>query len=129
MADRAAVALGDAHAAVDDLLAADLTVGTDAELLECYRELERLARRLAAVEHAFITEVAARCIPGQQAKASTAGFVRALLRLQPADATARVKAAEAAGPRRALTGEPLPPLYPVVAAAQAAARSRPGTGK
>ena len=115
-----AVSLNTAHCAVDNLLAADLTLGSDPELLDCYRELERLARRLAAVEHALLAEVEDRALPFTHGARSTTGFLRELLRLHPAEAAARIKAAHACGPRRAVTGEPLDPAYPRVAAAQAA---------
>ena len=42
-----------------------------------------------------------------------------LLRISPGEARARVRAAEDLGPRRGLTGEPLEPIYPLVASAQA----------
>ena len=51
---------------------------------------------------------------------STVSFLRWLLRIDQHEASARVKAAHAAGPRRALTGEPLPAVFVEVAAAQAA---------
>ena len=46
---RSAVGLADAPAAVDALLAVDLTGDADAALLDSVREVERLSRRLAAV--------------------------------------------------------------------------------
>ena len=49
-----------------------------------------------------------------------AALVRQVLRLHPCEAAARVRAAEAAGPRRPLTGEALEPVFADVAAAQAA---------
>ena len=51
-----AVALAGARSLVDDLLAADLTLGTDDELLADLRDLERLSRRLVAVGHGLIAE-------------------------------------------------------------------------
>src|SRR6476659_8915544 len=101
---RAVVALAGARLAVDGLFAADLASTTSAELLSSYRELERLARRLAGVEHGFLAQVAARAIPFGAGAASAAVFVRRFLRLHPGEAAARVQAAEAAGPRRTLTG-------------------------
>ncbi len=47
-----------------------------------------------------------------------AALVRQVLRLHPCEAAARVRAAAAAGPRRALTGEALEPVFIDVAAAQ-----------
>ena len=115
---RCAAGLADAHVAVDALLAVDLTVASDAELLDTLREVERLSRRLVAVGHGLIAEAAARSLPESRGAASMAALWRQVLRLHPSDAAARVRAAEAAGPRRALTGEPLEPVFADVAAAQ-----------
>jgi hypothetical protein len=115
----AAAAVAAAHAAVDGLLAAELTGLPEAELLESVRETERLRRRLAAVGHAQVREIDRRGLPAAQQVRSLGQFLRGLLRLDPSEAAGRVRAAEAAGPRRALTGELLPPIYPAVATAQA----------
>jgi hypothetical protein len=45
-------------------------------------------------------------------------FLRGLLRIDPHDASQRVKTAQAIAPRRALTGEPLPAEFEQLAAAQ-----------
>ena len=45
------LALANAHAAVDALLDVDLTLGSEDELLDSLREVERLSRRLVAVGH------------------------------------------------------------------------------
>jgi hypothetical protein len=119
------VALRSMHDAVDDLLAADYTAGSEEELLDTFRELERLRRRLAAVDHALIREANARQLPEQLSIRTVAGLLRALVRLDPREAAGRVRAAEAAGTRRALTGQVLPPAYPAVAAAQAAGEISP----
>ncbi|MEO9139061.1 MAG: DUF222 domain-containing protein, partial [Jatrophihabitans sp.] len=50
---------------------------------------------------------------------STAGLLRDACRVHPVEARARVRAALAAGPRRTLTGCPVEPQFPLVAAAQA----------
>jgi Domain of unknown function (DUF222)/HNH endonuclease len=113
-------ALAEAHAAVDALQAADLTRCADAELLEFLRELERLRRRLPAVEHALVLEAESRGLPAELHAKDTAQFLRALLRLDPYEAAGRVRAAEALGARRTPTGAPLPPAYPRLAQAQAA---------
>lgn len=120
LADPAAppASLEAAHATVDRLLASDVAGCSDDQLLESLRELERLRRRLAALDHALILEAQARDLAGQFAVRSTAGLLRLLLRLDPREAAGRVRAAEAAGARRAMTGEPLLPTYPAVAAAQ-----------
>jgi hypothetical protein len=46
-------------------------------------------------------------------------FLRGLLRLDPGEATGRVRAVRATAARQSLTGHPLPPMFPQVAAAQA----------
>ena len=50
---------------------------------------------------------------------STAAVLQGLLRISPGEAKDRVTAARACGSRTSLTGEPLPPLQPLLAAAQA----------
>jgi hypothetical protein len=113
------VALARAQHAVDDLLGTDLTGLSDDELLEYGRQKERLARRLPALDHRFVGELISRDLPGRNFVRPVA-FLRALLRLDPHEAGGRIRAAEAAGPRRSLTGESLPPIYPELAAAQLA---------
>lgn len=84
------------------------------------RETERLRRRLAAVGHAQALEIERRGLPAAQQLRTLGQFLRALLRLDPGEAAGRVRAAEAPGSRRALTGETLAPIYPSVADAQQA---------
>jgi hypothetical protein len=113
------VALSAAHAAVDELQHLDLTGLSEEELLSYWRDLERLRRRVPTLDHALVLEAEARGLPETHHVRTTARFLRALLRLDPGEAAGRVRAAEAAGVRRAVTGQPLPPAYPAVAAAQA----------
>jgi hypothetical protein len=113
-------AVAAAHRALDLLAGTDLSRLTDDELLDYGRVKERLARRLPSLDHAFILEVEARGLPAAKSVRTTAQLLRGLLRLDPYEAAGRVRAAEAAGRRRTLTGESLPPAYPAVAAAQAA---------
>ncbi|HVU93444.1 MAG TPA: DUF222 domain-containing protein [Jatrophihabitans sp.] len=114
------VALRALHAAIDALQAVDWTGPSDGELVETLRELERARRRLPSVEHQVTLEATGRGLPGQWTARTPAAFLRRVLGLGSGEAAARVRAAEAAGARRTLTGEPLAPLYPSVAAAQAA---------
>ena len=106
--------------AVDTGLALDVSAASRDELLELARGLEAQRRRLPVADHALVGELEARGVAGELACRSTAVLLRQLLRLSPAQARARVEAAEALGPRRALCGQPLGPRLPVVAAAQAA---------
>lgn len=112
-------ALDAAHAAVDKLQTASLDSCPTPELLEAWRELERLARRLPAVEARLVLEAETRNLPGEAGCRSTGQFLRGLLRVDSSEAHARVESAYAIGERRTVTGEPLPPAYPAVAAAQA----------
>jgi hypothetical protein len=108
------------RSAVDLLQALNLTSSTDEEVLEFLRELERQKRRLPTVEHAAIAEVESRHLAHERACRDTAALLRQLLRLEPTEARARVRATAALGPRRSLTGEVLPAIYPQTAAACAA---------
>src|SRR4051812_7306974 len=113
-----AVALRAAHEAIDALQAADWTGSSDDELLETFRRFEALRRRMAAVDHQLILEAAARKLPDALSGRHVARVLTRLRRLSPREAAGRVQAAEAAGTRRALPGEPLEPAYPLVAEAQ-----------
>ncbi len=115
-----AVALSRAYAAVDELQALDLTGLNEEQLLGYWRELERLRRRLPTLDHALILEAEGRGLPDTHHVRGMSQLLRGLLRLDPHEAAGRVRAAEAGGARRAMTGQALPAIYPAVAAAQAA---------
>jgi hypothetical protein len=59
----------------------------------------------------------------------TAGLVSSMLRINRTEARHRVTAAEDLGPRRGLTGELLPPVFPRLAAAQAVGTVSPEHAK
>jgi hypothetical protein len=101
------------------LQADDLTGLSDDQVLEYGRQLERTRRLLPSLDHRFISEAERRGLPAASC-VKTVAFLRGLLRLDPREAGARVRAAHAGAPRRALTGEPLPAEFPQVAAAQEA---------
>lgn len=85
------------HAALDELADLDLTGSSDDGLLDYWRELERVRRRLPSVEHGLVLEAQGRSLPETLQVRSVARLLRRLLRLDPGEATARVRAAEAAG--------------------------------
>src|SRR5207253_7595725 len=114
------VLLAGAHALVDELLRLDLTALAEDELLGYWREVERLRRRLPTLDHALVLDAERRGLPQAHQVRGTGQLLRGLLRLDPGEAAGRVRAAQAAGARRTLTGAPLPPAFPAVAAAQAA---------
>jgi hypothetical protein len=113
------VALARIQGELDRLDSFDLTALSDEQLREYGRQKERVRRRLATSDHAFIGEVEARALPSAVFVRSTGSFLRGLLRLDPHEAHQRVRAAKAFGARRAMTGEVLPAELPAVAAAQA----------
>jgi hypothetical protein len=113
------VALARLHADLDELLEADLSGLSDEELLAFGRETERLTRRLVTADHRFVAEVLDRDLPGANF-VRPVSFLRGLFRIDPREAAARIAAAEAAAPRRSLTGDMLAPVFEQVAAAQAA---------
>jgi hypothetical protein len=115
--------LAELDAAVHGYLASVTTgaIGlvSDADVLTELRELEALRRRLAVADHALIGELDRRGLAGRLVMGSTAAVLQGLVRISPAEAKDRVNAAQACGTRACLTGEALPPLLPVLAAAQA----------
>jgi hypothetical protein len=114
-----AVRLARIQAELVALQAEDLTGLSDEEVLDYARQLERTRRLLPSLDHRFIGEAERRGLPAASC-VKIVPFLRGLLRLDPREASARVKAARAAAPRRALTGEPLAATFPQVAAAQEA---------
>jgi len=92
---------------------------SDADVLAELRQLEVLRRRLAVADQALIGELDRRGIAGRLVMPSTSAVLQGLLRLSPGEAADRVEAARACGARTGLTGQPLPPQLPALAAAQA----------
>jgi hypothetical protein len=113
---RAAAGLPDA---VAELAGCSLSALADEELLEVVRVTERARRQLEALDHVLIAELEARNLPGRLVLRGPAQLLSGLLNLSPAESSARVRQARELGPRSTLTGEWLPPLLPVAAAARA----------
>jgi hypothetical protein len=70
------------------------------------------------VAHQIINRFAAEASPTELGGTSLADVLATRLRISKGEARRRIKLAELLGPRRAFTGEPLPPKLPNVAAAQ-----------
>jgi len=104
---------------MDALIALDLTRLSRDELLELLRGVETQHRRLPVVDHALIAELDHRGAAGELMARDTASLLHEVLRVAPAEAKARCAAAVDLGPGRSFTGQPQPPLLPMVAAAQA----------
>lgn len=118
-------ALAQLREAVDSLQSLELSGADRDELLLLCRGLETERRRLPSVEHRLIAQLDERAVPADLAVRDTATLLAQLLRLNPAEARARVGSAGELGPRRTVTGEPLGPLFPALAAAQAAGELSP----
>ncbi len=113
-------ALADLSRAVDALQSESLDGLADHEVLAVFQDLETQRRRLPTVDHRLVTELECRSTATKLLARGTAGLLTQLLHVDVGEAKSRVRAAAALGPRTAITGEPLDPVYPATAAAQAA---------
>jgi hypothetical protein len=98
---------------------------SDEALLDAWRELEEERRRSYAREYVLIAEIQARGLAFSHGCTSVPEFARQLLRITPADAKARVRDAERLTTHTAVSGASAGPIYPAVAAAQAAGALSP----
>jgi hypothetical protein len=93
---------------------------THPELLAVHSRLEALAWKQPAILHKLLALLTAEVSPVELGGKSWADVLANRLRISRDDARRRLDEAADLGPRTALTGEPLPPSLPNVAAAQAA---------
>ncbi|WP_156750676.1 DUF222 domain-containing protein, partial [Mycobacterium sp. 852013-50091_SCH5140682] len=119
--DREAVlAVFDEYEAACDKLA---TLNFDAlslpELLELQSRREIQVRRAPAVDHRLLAEVQSRATAREIGAKNWADALAIRLRISPTEAKRRVTEAALLGPRAAVSGEPLEPVLPATAAAQA----------
>jgi hypothetical protein len=75
---------------------------------------------MPVVDHVLVGELEARSVADALGARNTQAVLRDVLRLSPSEANARVQAAHRLGARETVTGEVLDPVFPQVAAAQAA---------
>ncbi|MGI8881532.1 MAG: DUF222 domain-containing protein, partial [Jatrophihabitans sp.] len=115
--DRALAQLDDA---LTTLTGTELYRLGDEKVLEVLRRVEAHRRRLPVVDHLLVGEVEHRRLAERHCVRSTAMLLREVLRVSAREATGRVRAAERLGVREQVTGDVLPPLFPIAAAAQAA---------
>jgi hypothetical protein len=120
VSEDASIVLRDLDSALDRLGTLSLHSYSDGQVLALWRELEERRRRLAPIDHAVIAQVESRRIAATVGERNTTTPARRVLRVGASEAKARVTAAEALGPRSSLLGERLEPIYPALAAAQAA---------
>ena len=103
---------------VSDLVAVSLTGLSADELLGVVSGFEVVKRRLPVVDHRLVGEVDRRGVCHEVCEPSTKVLLAKLLRLDPGEAKARVDAARDVGPRMDGTGQVLPAVLAVLAAAQ-----------
>jgi hypothetical protein len=114
---RVASAVEQLAAGWEELAALDPVALPSAELLDLLDRLETTARRHVGVACRVIAELAARGTAGEAGYPSVAAVLSQRLRIGRREAAGRVRLAADVSPRRALSGEQLPPRFPQVAAA------------
>ncbi|MGU3650015.1 DUF222 domain-containing protein [Mycolicibacterium sp. A43C] len=117
---RATEAVANLRAAFDAFAATDLESLGRAELIAVMDEYETLTCRLPAQRHRLLTQLQAETTAREMGAKSWNEVLRIRWRLSMAEAGRRLHEAAQLGPRRTLTGDPLPPQLPVVAVAQSA---------
>ena len=108
------------RAALDGLSACDFTSLTHPELLAVMDEYEALTCRLPAQTHRMVAQLQADTTAREMGAKSWNAVLRIRWRLSTGEAGRRLAEAAQLGPRRSLTGDPLPPVLAAVAVAQAA---------
>ncbi|BBX75410.1 hypothetical protein MSHI_33160 [Mycobacterium shinjukuense] len=101
-----------------------IEVLTTPECLTMLERCETLRRRLPAIEHPFINRLADQADPSELGGKLPFALAERL-RITRGEAARRIGEAAELGPRRALTGQVLPPLLPATAEAQRAGRLGP----
>jgi hypothetical protein len=107
------------HAGYATLAAASMDPLTVTELLEVGDGLETLTRQLPTQRHRMLSRLQAEATPKALGAKSYKNVLATRWRLSTAEAGRRLSEAALLGPRRCLTGEPLQPVLPATAAAQA----------
>ncbi len=106
-------------AAIDGLLAVDLTVPGTGETLDLLRGVERQARRLHGASALLVGQIESRGLAAPAGHSSTAALLRQVVTISQGDSFQRVRLAEAVCPSIGLSGAVIEPRLPLVAAAVA----------
>ena len=117
--DVGTVTFTDLQTLTDGLVTQAASCRTEEQLLADWRALETVRNQLAALEHACIIDAEQLGLSQKYAAPNMPSYLRQLLRVSVHEASGRVRAAHAAGPRQTMTGVPVAPEFPLVAAAQA----------
>lgn len=97
----------------------------DGRLIEFAQTFERVRNRMSLVDHEVVAAGDVQRLAERLTQPDLARVLVSALRISSAEAHRRVRAAEAVGPRRSMTGESLPVRRPVLAAAQRAGEVSP----
>ena len=95
-----------------------LDVYDDVAFVRVLQQFERVRNQTALVDHRAVRDAEARRLPDALTQPNLAAVLVQALLLSHGEAARRVRAAEQVGERIAMTGEPLAPLRPALAAAQ-----------
>ena len=113
-------AMANLNAAFEAFAACEVDGLTRAELLAVLDDYETLACRLPAPRHRLLTRLQAETTPREMGAKSWNQVLRIRWRLSTGDASRRLHEAADLAARTTLTGQPVAPRLPAVAAAQAA---------
>ncbi|MEV0668796.1 DUF222 domain-containing protein [Mycobacterium sp. NPDC050441] len=106
------------RAAYDAFAACDFASLSRADLIAVLDEYETLTCQVPSLWHRMLAQLQADTTPQEMGAKSWNEVLRVRWRLSTPEAGRRLGEAAELGPRRALTGQPLPPVLPVVTAAQ-----------
>jgi hypothetical protein len=110
------------RAAYTDLSVHNIDTLTHPELLQALGELEALTRQLPTISHRILGRLEREATPKELGAKSLKALLVERLRISGTEAKRRLDEAADLGPRAAMTGEPLAPVFPKTAAGQAAGR-------
>ena len=113
-------AMANLAAAYDAFAACDVDALTHTEVAAVIDEYETLTCRMPTQTHRLLTRLQAETSPREMGAKSWNQVLRIRWRLSTGEASRRLHEAADLAARTSLTGEPLAPLRPAVAAAQSA---------
>jgi hypothetical protein len=90
----------------------------DTQLVEFVQGFERLRNRLPLIDHRMVRDAQRRNLPDVLCQSSLPRLLAATLRISVAEAARRVRAAGSLSDRLSMTGQPMDPVRPHLAAAQ-----------
>ena len=85
-----------------------------AEKVSFWQRFETFRNRLPLIDHGLIADAEATDLAGEYSFSNLARFVVRMFQLSPSEATSRVRAAAAVGPRTSMLGERLEPVLQAI---------------